>query len=932
MSNSVREENMATAEQAQVTERTADEVVNTVVDAETSVAPKRYFTVPGVDPFDAIEWELRHGFIPGKDGPAFEQKDVEFPKLWSQTATNIVAQKYFRGRMASPEREHSVKQMIGRVVDTIGGWGREGGYFATDEEADTFEAELKAILVNQYASFNSPVWFNVGFEKEPQCSACFILSIDDSMESILDWIRREGIIFRGGSGSGLNLSRLRSSKEQLSKGGYASGPVSFMRGADASAGTIKSGGKTRRAAKMVVLDVDHPDVEEFIWCKAKEERKARVLEQAGYDMSLNSPDWASIQYQNANNSVRVTDQFMEAVIEGKEWNLTARTDGSVVETTDARDLLRQISEAAWECADPGVQYDTTINSWHTLPNTGRINASNPCSEYMSIDDSACNLASLNLMRFRREDGELDVEAFEHAVDVVFLAQEIAVGYSSYPTPEIARNAKAFRQLGLGYANLGALLMARGLPYDSDTGRAYAAAITALMTGRAYRKSAEVARRMGPFAGYRPNAAAMIGVIAKHRAAVGNIDNSTSVPDDLLSAARRAWDDALEVGEVSGYRNAQATVLAPTGTISFMMDCDTTGVEPDFSLVKSKKLVGGGEITIVNKTVPMALEELGYTPTEGDEIVAYIDERNTVVGAPHLKTEHYPVFDCAIGDRAIHYMGHVKMMGAVQPFISGAISKTVNLPEEITVDEISQLLIESWQLGVKAIAIYRDNCKVAQPLSKKGDAGATTLAPVAAVAGALPQRRRLPDDRVEVGRKFKVGEYEGYIHVGLFEDGTPGDIFVDIAKEGTTLAGLMNSFMISVSLGLQYGVPLEVYVSKFSHMRFEPSGMTNDADIRVAKSIVDYIFRWMGKKFLSTDQQEEAGILTAEVKARLAAAYSEAGAPAAAAAAVLEPAPPGQTALFNQWEDAVECARCGGRMVRTGSCYTCRDCGTNTGCS
>jgi ribonucleoside-diphosphate reductase alpha chain len=887
---------MSTVEQAQGLAATADEVVNTVVDAETSVAPKRYFTVPGIDPYDQVEWELRDALIPGKDGPTFEQRDVEFPKFWSQTATNIVAQKYFRGRMASPERERSVKQMISRVVDTIGSWGREGGYFATDEEADTFEAELKAILVNQYASFNSPVWFNVGFEKEPQCSACFILSIEDSMESILDWIRREGIIFRGGSGSGLNLSRLRSSKEQLSKGGYASGPVSFMRGADASAGTIKSGGKTRRAAKMVVLDVDHPDVEEFIWCKAKEERKARVLEQAGYDMSLDSADWASIQYQNANNSVRVTDQFMEAVLEGKEWNLTARTDGSVVETTDARDLLRQIAEAAWECADPGVQYDTTINSWHTLPNTGRINASNPCSEYMSIDDSACNLASLNLMKFRREDGEFDVEAFEHAVDVVFLAQEIAVGYSSYPTPEIGRNAKAFRQLGLGYANLGALLMARGLPYDSDEGRAYAAAITALMTGRGYRKSAEVAKRMGPFAGYQPNAAAMTGVIAKHRAAVGNIDHSSSVPDDLLSAARRAWDDALSIGEVSGWRNAQATVLAPTGTISFMMDCDTTGVEPDFSLVKSKRLVGGGEITIVNKTVPMALAKLGYAPTESD------------------------------------YMGHVKMMGAVQPFISGAISKTVNLPEEITVEEISQLFIESWQLGVKAIAIYRDNCKVAQPLSGKANAGATTLAPVGGVVGALPQRRRLPDDRVEVGRKFKVGEYEGYIHVGLFEDGTPGDIFVDIAKEGTTLAGLMNSFMISVSLGLQYGVPLEVYVSKFSHMRFEPSGMTNDADIRVAKSIVDYIFRWMGKKFLSAEQQEEAGILTPEVKARLAAAYADAGSEAAAAVAALDPVPQGQTALFNQWEDAQECARCGGRMVRTGSCYTCRDCGTNTGCS
>ena len=1091
MSNSAREETMATAEHAQVTGTTAEgEVVNTVVDAEASVAPRRYFTIPGRDPFDEIEWELRHAHIPGKDGPAFEQKDVEFPKFWSQTATNIVAQKYFRGRMASPERERSVKQMIGRVVDTIGGWGREGGYFATDEEADTFEAELKAILVKQYASFNSPVWFNVGFEAKPQCSACqpwhalistpegmvpigqlfeedqvgrevydasgvtrivavkanglkevfrvalrngsfveatgdhvvkavraegadqewlpvdqlqvtmrmlhyplrvaelavsgvgddavssglewngnfseeeivsiesigvrdvydiqtesgeyltnnvavhncFILSIDDSMESILDWIRREGVIFRGGSGSGVNLSRLRSSKEQLSKGGYASGPVSFMRGADASAGTIKSGGKTRRAAKMVVLDIDHPDIDEFIWCKAKEERKARVLEAAGYDMSLDSPDWASIQYQNANNSVRVTDQFMEAVLEGKEWNLTARTDGSVVETTDARDLLRQMAEAAWECADPGVQYDTTINSWHTSPNTGRINASNPCSEYLHIDDSACNLASLNLMKFRRNDGEFDVEAFEHAVDVMFLAQEIAVGYSSYPTSEIERNAKRFRQLGLGYANLGALLMARGFPYDSDEGRAYAAAITALMTGRAYRKSSEIAKRMGPHDGFAENRAAMTGVIAKHRAAVGNIDHSSSVPDDLLSAARRAWDEALELGEIAGWRNAQATVLAPTGTISFMMDCDTTGVEPDFSLVKSKKLVGGGEITIVNKTVPMAFEKLGYAPTEVEEIVAFIDERNTVVGAPHMKAEHYPVFDCAIGERAIHYMGHVKMMGAVQPAISGALSKTVNLPEETTVEEISQLMIESWQLGVKAIAIYRDNCKVAQPLSKKGDAGATTLAPVSVGVPGHPQRRRLPDDRVEVGRKFKVGEYEGYIHVGLFDDGTPGDIFVDIAKEGTTLAGLMNSFMISVSLGLQYGVPLEVYVSKFSHMRFEPSGMTNDADIRVAKSIVDYIFRWMGKKFLSTDQQEEAGILTAEVKARLAAAYTDAGDDAAAAVAALEPVPPGQTALFNQWEDAQECARCGGRMVRTGSCYTCRDCGTNTGCS
>jgi ribonucleoside-diphosphate reductase alpha chain len=903
-------------------------LVNAVADAERSCGVRRSYTIPGRDPFDEIEWELRDAFIPGKDKPVFEQKGVEFPRFWSQTATNIVAQKYFRGRMASPERESSVRQMIGRVVSTIGAWGRDGGYFVDEEEAETFEAELKALLVNQHAAFNSPVWFNVGFEEKPQCSACFILSIEDSMDSILDWIRREGIIFRGGSGSGINLSKLRSSQEQLSKGGYASGPVSFMRGADASAGTIKSGGKTRRAAKMVVLDADHPDVEEFIWCKAHEEEKARVLEAAGYDMSLNSPDWASIQYQNANNSVRMSDAFLEAVEANEEWNLTARTDGTVVKTMAARDIMQQAAEAAWKCADPGVQYDTTINSWHTLPNTGRINASNPCSEYMSIDDSACNLASLNLMKFRREDGELDVEAIEHAVDTVFLAQEILVGYSSYPTPEIERNAKAYRQLGLGYANLGALLMSRGLPYDSDEGRAYSAAITALMTGRAYRKSAEIAARMGAFAGYQPNAAAMLGVIAKHRAAVGNIEHAESVPEDLLSAARRSWDDALDLGEVSGFRNAQATVLAPTGTISFMMDCDTTGVEPDFSLVKSKKLVGGGEITIVNKTVPMALDKLGYAPPEVDQIVAFIDDRNTVVGAPFLKTVHYPVFDCAIGERAIHHMGHVKMMGAVQPFISGAISKTVNLPEETSVDEISELFLDAWKLGVKAIAIYRDNCKVAQPLSKKSDAAAAAPPPV-----QKQERRRLPDDRTEIGRKFQVGEYEGYIHVGLYDDGTPGDIFVDIAKEGTTLAGLMNSFMISVSLGLQYGVPLEVYVSKFAHMRFEPSGLTNDQDIRVAKSIVDYIFRWLGKKFLDPDRQQELGIMSPEVKARLAQAQdileggsADTGADAAAIA------PPGQTALFNAWEDAVECAKCGGRMVRTGSCYTCRDCGQNTGCS
>ena len=921
---------MASAEETEASGTVqTDGLENTVVDEEASLAVKRYFTIPGRDPFDEIEWELRDGFIPGKDAPVFEQKNVEFPKFWSQTATNIVAQKYFRGRMGSPERESSVKQMIGRVVSTIGGWGRQGGYFASEEEAETFEAELKAILVNQLAAFNSPVWFNVGFEERPQSSACFILSVEDSMESILDWIRKEGIIFRGGSGSGVNLSPLRSSKEQLSKGGYASGPVSFMRGADASAGTIKSGGKTRRAAKMIVLDADHPDIEEFIWCKALEERKARDLEAAGWDMSLDSRDWASIQYQNANNSVRVTDAFMEAAEAGREWNLIARTDGTVIETVEARGLLKQMAEAAWECADPGVQYDTTINSWHTCPNSGRITASNPCSEYLHVDDSACNLASLNLLKFRREDGELDIEAFEHAVDTMFLAQEILVGNSSYPTPEIERNAKAFRQLGLGYSNLGALLMARGLPYDSDRGRAYAAAVTALMTGRAYRKSAEIASRMGAFAEFQGNHAPMIGVMAKHRAAVGNIDSADSVPADLLTACRRAWDAVLDLGEVHGYRNAQAVVIAPTGTISFLLDCDTTGIEPDFSLVKSKKLVGGGEITIVNKTVPMALEKLGYAPPEIEEIVAFVDEKNAVVGAPYVKAEHYPVFDCAIGDRAIHYMGHVKMMGAVQPFVSGAISKTINMPEQATVEDVAGVFVDAWKLGIKAIAIYRDGSKTAQPLAKKGDGSAAAPTPLPA-----PQRHRLPEDRVEVGRKFRVGDYEGYIHVGLYDDGTPGDVFVDIAKEGTTLAGLMNCFMMAVSIGLQYGVPLEVWVSKFAHMRFEPSGPTNDPDIRVAKSLPDYIFRWMGKKFLDADQQEASGILSPEVRARLAQQYN-AGAVSEASSTPETPpadaAPPGQTALFNAWEDATECAKCGGRMIRTGACYTCRDCGHNTGC-
>ena len=903
-----------------------DELVNRVVDEDASLAVRRLFTIEGRDPFDEIEWEIRDAHIPGKNGPAFEQKDVEFPKFWSQTATNIVAQKYFRGRMASPERERSVKQMISRIVDTIGTWGRDGGYFADEDEAQTFEDELKAILVNQLAAFNSPVWFNVGFEEKPQCSACFILSIDDSMDAILDWIRREGVIFRGGSGSGVNLSRLRSSKEQLSKGGYASGPVSFMRGADASAGTIKSGGKTRRAAKMVVLDVDHPDIIEFIWCKAHEEEKARVLEAAGYDMSLDSPDWASIQYQNANNSVRVSDAFMEAVEADADWNLTARTDGTVVETMKARKLLHDIAEAAWRCADPGVQYDTTINSWHTLPNTGRINASNPCSEYMSIDDSACNLASLNLMKFRREDGELDVEAFEHACDVVFLAQEILVGNSSYPTPEIERNAKAYRQLGLGYANLGALLMARGLAYDSDEGRAYAAAITALMTGRAYRKSAEIASRMGAFAGYRPNAAAMIGVIAKHRAAVGNIANAETVPTDLLGAARQAWDDALNLGEVNGYRNAQATVLAPTGTISFMMDCDTTGVEPDFSLVKSKKLVGGGEITIVNKTVPLGLEKLGYAPNEVDEVVAFIDERNTIVGAPYVKSEHYPVFDCAVGDRAIHYRGHVKMMGAIQPFISGAISKTVNLPETATIDDVAQLYLDAWKLGVKAIAIYRDNCKVAQPLSGKGDKGAAACSrprrrnrrAEAPPAAGRPQRGRpqVPRRRVRgLHPRRRVRRRDARRHLRRHREGRndaagPDELADDRGLDGPAVRRAARGVRLeAVAPALRAVGPDE----RRRHPRREVDRRLHLPLVR--QEVPRRRPAGGGRDPLDRGAREHGRPVR---ERRSHTLYAEAPAP-------------GQTALFNSFEDAIECNRCGGRMVRAGTCYTCRDCGTSTGC-
>jgi ribonucleoside-diphosphate reductase alpha chain len=939
------------------------------------VSVPRRFSQAGVHPFDAVEWEIRDAVIGDPDKPAFEQRGVEFPKSWSQNATNIVAQKYFRGRAGSPERESSVKQMIGRVAGTIAAWGREGGYFATDEDAQTFENELTHILLHQMAAFNSPVWFNVGFEESPQCSACFILSVDDTMESILSWNTKEGMIFRGGSGSGINLSSIRSSKEQLSKGGFASGPVSFMRGADAWAGTIKSGGKTRRAAKMVVLDVDHPDVLDFIWCKAREEEKAAALRDAGFDMRLDSESFASIQYQNANNSVRVSDEFMERADRGEDWELTARVDGSVIDTHPAREILDQIADAAWRCADPGVQYDTTINDWHTCPNSGRINASNPCSEYMHVDDSACNLASLNLLKFRTAEGGFDVESFEHAVDVMILAQEIVVSPSSYPTKEIGRNARDFRQLGLGYANLGALLMANGLAYDSDGGRALCAAITALMTGRAYRTSAEVAGALGPYARYAENREPHNFVMRKHRDAAYEIPEELCSDVPLLASARRAWDEAVELGEQHGYRNAQATVLAPTGTISFLMDCDTTGIEPDFSLVKFKELVGGGQMTIVNRTVPPALRTLGYSEPEVEQIEAYLGEHGTIIGAPGLREEHLPVFDVAVGERAISHMGHIKMMAAAQPFISGAISKTVNLPESATVGDVADAYVQGWKLGLKALAIYRDGSKTAQALrtesKDKKDAEAAVV--VAEVPEPRPLRRRMPRERESITHKFSIAGHEGYITAGKYEDGSVGEIFLtDIGKEGSTLRGMMNAFATSISIALQYGVPLETLVRKFSYMRFDPEGATTNPEIPFAKSMPDYIMRWLCSRFCDVDLQEELGILTPEVRQRKAeqeallrgdtagpsATSSEANgggngspangaatgggtvtpSPGAAAAPAAKPAaaaftdePPTTPAKLQGLDLGPACGQCGGMMQRTGSCYTCSSCGNNTGC-
>ena len=923
--------------------------------SRTGLALERFFTHPGVDPSSEIEWELRSAVIAGEDGRVvFEQRDVEVPRAWSQTATNVVVSKYFRGPLGSPRRESSVRQLVGRVVDTIAGWGERQGYFADDAGRDTFKAELTALLVTQRAAFNSPVYFNVGIEPKPQCSACFILKVDDNMDSILNWYRNEGIIFKGGSGAGVNLSAVRSCREKLSAGGTASGPLSFMKAADASAGVIKSGGKTRRAAKMVVLNVDHPDIELFIKCKQDEERKAWALIDAGYDSSLDGPAYGSVFFQNANNSVRVPDEFMRAVAEDGEWTTHFVKDHKADATYKAGGLMRMIAEAAHACGDPGMQFDTTINTWHTCPNSGRINASNPCSEYMHLDNSACNLASINVLRFLDERGEFDVRAFRHAVDVMITAQDILVDNSSYPTEEIGRNAHDFRELGLGYANLGALLMALGLPYDSDQGRSYAGAITALMTGEAYLQSARVAQAMGPCSGYAINREPMLKVIARHRERAYELD-SAHVPLGLLRASREAWDEALKLGENAGYRNSQATVIAPTGTIAFMMDCDTTGIEPDIALVKYKKLVGGGMLKIVNGTVPRALKRLGYDSREVQEIVEHLDEHETIEGAPHLADAHLPVFDCAFkpraGARTIHYQGHLRMMGAVQPFISGAISKTINMPAEADVDDVAEAYMTAWKLGLKAVAIYRDGSKRTQPLNTgKQDIGKTKVesmpASAAAAMAALGtanaerfERRKLPDERKSITHKFDIAGHEGYITVGMYDDGLPGEIFVMMSKQGSTISGLMDSFATAISYALQYGVPLRFLVDKFSHMRFEPSGFTKNPQIPYAKSIVDYLFRWLASKFLDEEAKREVGVVAPEARADTATAMISATVAGASAEAPLEQTSRAASsagersrqAFINQ-ADAPPCPDCGCLMVRNGTCYKCLNCGATSGCS
>ncbi len=925
---------------------------------------RRYFTTEGVHPYDTVVWERRDARISNyRDGSvAFEQLGVEVPSTWSLNATNILAQKYFRGTLGTAERETSLRQVADRVVDTITGWGLQGGYFVDGREAEVFSDELKYLIVHQKAAFNSPVWFNIGVAGVPQqASACFILSVEDTMDSILNWYVEEGTIFKGGSGAGINLSRIRSSAELLKGGGTASGPVSFMRGADSSAGTIKSGGKTRRAAKMVILDIDHPDIEEFIWCKAREERKARVLRDAGFDMDLDGLDFHSIQYQNANNSVRVTDEFMQAVEDDADWHLRAVTTGEIVKTVRARDLMRQISQATWDCADPGMQFDTTINRWHTAANTGRINGSNPCSEYMHLDDSACNLASMNLLTFLddTDNDAFDVEGFKSAVEVVFTAQEILVGNADYPTAAIGETSRRFRQLGIGYANLGAMLMAVGLAYDSDAGRAWAAALTALMTGHAYEVSARTAARMGPFAGYGENREHMLRVLDMHRSAAAGIDEEL-VPSEILSAAQEAWDNACELGKDFGVRNSQASVLAPTGTIGLLMDCDTTGIEPDLGLVKMKKLVGGGDMSIVNQTIPRALRRLGYDESQVAEIVAYIDINKSILGAPHISADHVSVFACSMGDNTIHYLGHVRMMGAVQPFISGAISKTVNMPTEVTVEDVEQLHLDAWKLGVKAVAIYRDNCKVAQPLStvKKDAAEVPSAGQVVerivekVITVQEPVREKLPRNRNSKTFEFRVADCKGFVTVGEYADGRPGELFMRISKQGSTLAGIMDAFAISVSYGLQYGVPLRAFVETLTNTRFEPAGMTDDPDIRFASSLVDYIFRRLAVAYLSKEERAELNILTVDERSQPTLPGVEESAVETVQGHDIPADPPSVESVLSLLDladsapapapapapravshsDAPYCMQCGVQMNRAGSCHACPSCGTTSGCS
>ncbi|MGD8202186.1 vitamin B12-dependent ribonucleotide reductase [Ornithinimicrobium sp. W1679] len=940
---------------------------------------ERIFTTPGVHPYDQVTWEKRDVVQTNwKSGETiFEQRGVEFPDFWSANASTIVTTKYFRGAVGTPEREQGLKQLVDRVVLTYVKAGKEHGYFATDEDAEIFEHELTYTLIHQVFSFNSPVWFNVGTQSPQQVSACFILSVDDSMDSILNWYRDEGFIFKGGSGAGLNLSRIRSSKELLSSGGTASGPVSFMRGADASAGTIKSGGATRRAAKMVVLDVDHPDIEEFIDTKAREEDKIRALRDAGFDMDLGGADIHSVQYQNANNSVRVTDAFMRAVEEGTEFGLTSRKDGSVIDTVDARGLFDKMAKAAWECADPGLQYDDTINDWHTNPETGRITASNPCSEYMSLDNSSCNLASLNLMKFLRDDDTFDVETYRSVVELVITAMDISITFADFPTEAIGDTTRNFRQLGIGYANLGALLMATGHGYDSEGGRALAASITSLLTGAAYKRSAEMAAVVGPYNGYSRNAEAHKRVMRKHQAANDQVRPLDAMDTEIHKAATQAWDDVVKLGEKNGYRNAQASVLAPTGTIGFMMDCDTTGIEPDFSLVKFKKLVGGGSMQIVNQTVPRALRKMGYTEETVEAIVEYIAEHGHVIDAPGLKTEHYEVFDCAMGARAIKPMGHVHMMAAVQPFLSGAISKTVNLPESATVEEIAEVYMEGWRLGLKALAVYRDMCKVGQPLSdgKEGKAAKPDeKGEPEKVIEYRPVRKRLPKRRSSQTTSFAVGGAEGYLTAGTYDSGDLGEIFLKFGKQGSTLAGVMDAFSIAVSIGLQYGVPLETYVEKFTNLRFEPAGLTDDPDVRMSQSIMDYVFRRLALDYLDFETRSFMGIHSAEERAReletgsyaptqsnddeayedelesfsqgvatspakkeqKAEKVADSSGTGAADARKTDPAIHSSTELLEQFQgkvaDAPICMTCGTKMRPAGSCYVCEGCGSTSGCS